>query len=143
MLSASIYPHRLCFAGTLETKSPVELDSVSVSSKHLLVIFSIYRLHSLHHFSSDTTAVLRWMNKHMWVINHQMAIRDRIANTYQCFADTRSNLRMRVSQSGQQLLRHLCRRPLVSAIQCYDFSFFNLAINLYSNIHIYIHSEVA
>jgi len=63
MLIPGIYPHRLCFAGALKAKSLIEIDGPSVGGKHLLMEATIYVLHCLHHFSTDTFALVAWVHE--------------------------------------------------------------------------------
>lgn len=109
VLDPRVDPHWLRFSSSNEAKRSVELYGLTIGSKHLLMKPSVLFHHRNHQLSPDALSLELRMNKHVRIVDNQVAVRDCIAYPNQLFRDSRCDQGMGVSQCCEKFVRLLGR----------------------------------
>ena len=108
VLVACVNPHRLAFAGALESALAVKFNRPSVSNERVLVKAIVARHEHLHQTPPDAAPLILWQHEQMRVVNNQITVSDGIAKSNEPLAIPSGHERMGRVQCLVQQLRPFC-----------------------------------
>ena len=83
MFIAGIHPHRIGLACPHKPKRLVERNCSAIGGEHLLVKSGVLFKQRRHHLPPNPLPLKRRVDQHVRVVDNQMPIRNRVANSEQ------------------------------------------------------------